>query len=44
MNFNMIPNILVDSFVLPNKPISNHEIIDGAKKLSLDGFRGVFFA
>ena len=39
----MIPNILVDSVVLPNKPISNLEIIDAAKKLSLDGFRGVFF-
>ena len=38
----MIPNILVDSVVLPNKPFSNPEIIDSAKKLSLDGFRGVF--
>ena len=38
----MIPNILVDSVVLPNKPLSNLEIIDTAKKLSLDGFRGVF--
>ena len=38
----MIPNILVDSVVLPNKPLSNLEIIDAAKKLSLDGFRGVF--
>ena len=39
----MIPNILVDSVVLPNKPLSNLEIIVAAKKLSLDGFRGVFF-
>ena len=38
----MIPNILVDSVVLPNKPLSNLEIIDAAKKLSVDGFRGVF--
>ena len=38
----MILNILVDSVVLPNKPLSNLEIIDEAKKLSLDGFRGVF--
>ena len=38
----MIPNILVDSVVLPNKPLSNLKIIDAAKKLSLDGFRGVF--
>ena len=28
MSFNMIPNILVDSVVLPNKPLSNLEIID----------------
>ena len=38
----MIPNILVDSVVLSNKPLSNLEIIEAAKKLSLDGFRGVF--
>ena len=38
----MIPNILVDSVVLPNKPLSYLEIINAAKKLSLDGFRGVF--
>ena len=38
----MIPNILVDSVVLPNKPLSNLKIIDAAKKLSPDGFRGVF--
>ena len=41
MSYNEISNILVDSFVLPNKPLSNHEIIDAAKKLSLCGFRGV---
>ena len=38
----MIPNILVDRVVLPNKPLSYLEIIDAAKKLSLDGFRVVF--
>ena len=42
MCYNDIPNILVDSVVLPNKPLSNLEIIDVAKKLSLYGFRGVF--
>ena len=42
MSFNTIPNILVDSVVLPNKPVLNLEIIDAAKNLSLDGFRGVF--
>ena len=38
----MIPNILVDSVILQHKPLSNLEIIDAAKKLSLNGFRGVF--
>ena len=38
----MIPHILIDRVVLPNKPLSNLEIIDAAIKLSLDGFRGVF--
>ena len=42
MSYNEIPNILVDSVVLPNKSLSNLEIINAAKKLSLDGFRGVF--
>ena len=43
MSYNEIPNILVDSVVLPNKPLSNLEIIDAVKKLLLDGFRGVFW-
>ena len=42
MSYNEIPNTLVDSVVLPNKPLSNLEIIDAAKKLSVYGFRGVF--
>ena len=42
MSFNMMPNIVVNSVVLPNKPLSSLEIIDAAKKLSLDGFRVVF--
>ena len=42
MSYNEIPNILVDSVVLPNKPLSNLEIIDAAKKLSLYGFSGAF--
>ena len=44
MSYNEIPNILVDSVVLPNKPLSNLEIIDAAKRLSVNGLRGVFFA
>ena len=42
MSYNEIPNILVDSVVLQDKPLSNLEIIDAAKTQSLYGFRGVF--
>ena len=42
MRYNEIPNILVDSVVLPNKPLSNLEVIDAAKSLSVNGFREVF--
>ena len=42
MSYNEIPNILVDSVVLPNKPLSNLEIIYAAKNLSLYEFRWVF--
>ena len=42
MSYNEIPHILVDSVSIPNKPLSNLEIIDAAKKVSLYRFRGVF--
>ena len=42
MSYNEIQNIVVDSISLPNKPLSNLEIIDAANILSLYGFRGVF--
>ena len=42
MSYNELPNILVDSVVLPNKPLLNLEIIEASKMLSLYGFRGVF--
>ena len=42
MSYNEIPNILVDSVTLPNKPLSNLKIIDAAKRQSVNGFRGVF--
>ena len=42
MSYKEIPTILVDSISLPNKPLSNLEIIDAAKMLSVNGFRGVF--
>ena len=42
MSYNEIPNISVDSVTLPNKALSNLEIINASKQLSLKGFRGVF--
>ena len=42
MSYNEIPNIVVDSVTLLNKPLSNLEIIDTAKMLSANEFRGVF--
>ena len=42
MSYNQIQYILVGSVFLPNKPLSNLEIIDAAKKLSLYEFRIVF--
>ena len=42
MGCNEIQNILVDSVSLPNKPLSNLEIIDAATRLSVNGLRGVF--
>ena len=35
MSYNEISNILVDSVVFPNKPLSNLEIIHAAKRLSV---------
>jgi len=32
----------VEGIVLPNKPLSNFELIDVAKKLGIKNFRGVF--
>jgi len=34
--------IQVENIVLPNKPLSNFEIEDAAKKIGLKHFRGVF--
>ena len=42
MSYNEIPNILVDSVTLPNKPLSKLEAIGAAKRLAVNGFRGVF--
>ena len=42
MSYYEIPNLLVDSVTLPNKPLSNLEIIDATKRLSVNWFKGVF--
>ena len=42
MSYNEIPNILVDSVTIPNKPFSNLEIIGAATRLSVNCFRAVF--
>ena len=42
MSYNEIPNILVDSLALPNKPLSIYGIIHAVKMLSLYGFRRIF--
>lgn len=35
-------NISVENVILPNKPLSNFELMDAVKKLSIPNFRGVF--
>jgi len=38
----MSSNIKVDKVILPNKALSNVELLDAAKKIKIPGFRGVF--
>ena len=42
MSYTDVPNILVDSLGLPNKPLSNLKIINAGKMLLISGVRGVF--
>ena len=35
-------NISVCNVILPNKALSNIELLDAAKKIKIPGFRGVF--
>jgi hypothetical protein len=35
-------NISIGAVVLPNKPLSNFELLDAVKKLNISDFRGVF--
>ena len=37
-----VKNIDVEGVVLPNKPLTNFELIEAAKKLNIPNFRGVF--
>ncbi len=34
--------ILVEGIILPDKPLSNFELLDGVKKLKIKNFRGIF--
>ena len=43
MSYNEIPNILVDSISLPNKQLSNLEIIDAAKSYHCMYLEGYFW-
>ena len=42
MSYNQIPNIFVDSVVLPNKPLTNLDIIDAAKSYHYVDLEGYF--
>jgi len=35
-------NIDVEGIILPNEPLSNFQLVDAAKKLKINHFRGVF--
>ena len=37
-----VKNINVEGVVLPNKPLTNFELIEAAKKLNIPNFRGLF--
>src|SRR5688572_30156019 len=42
MSFETVKNINVEGVVLPNKPLTNFELIEAAKKLNIPNFRGLF--
>ena len=42
MSSNTVKNINVEGVVLPNKPLTNFELIEAAKKLNIQNFRGFF--
>src|SRR5678816_3267015 len=46
MNYKMssrsVKNLNVEGIILPNKPLTNFELIEAAKKLNINNFRDVF--
>ena len=38
----MVENINIENIILPNKPLSNFELIDSAKQLKIKCFRNVY--
>ena len=42
MSATTVKNIDVEGVVLPNKPLTNFELLDAAKKLNIPNFRGFF--
>jgi len=42
MSFETVKNINVEGIVLPNKALTNFELIEAAKKLNIPNFRGFF--
>jgi hypothetical protein len=42
MSYATVKNIDVEGVVLPNKPLTNFELVDAVKKLNIPNFRGVY--
>src|SRR5688572_19599393 len=42
MSYTTVKNINVEGIILPNKPLTNLELLEAAKKLNIPNFRGVF--
>src|ERR1043165_201951 len=42
MSYATVKNIDVEGVVLPNKPLTNFELLEAVKKLNIPNFRGVF--
>src|ERR1043165_2488231 len=42
MSYTTVKNINVEGLVLPNRSLTNFELLDAAKKLNIPNFKGVF--